>query len=151
MDLQLMDQRNSSKCASALCFVFIILLPHLALTVFTSQCQSDWFFAILRQRNLCSEFILFSYFSFQTYGQSPGADIATQNSSSHLSPKAPSNVFASMFFGELKPSLQFCCSAVSFDNKIQEINANLKSLLFYYICYLLSYTLVASLQVYISY
>ncbi|XP_004567713.1 transcription factor 12 [Maylandia zebra] len=32
------------------------------------------------------------------YGQSPGADIATQNSSSHLSPKAPSNVFASMFF-----------------------------------------------------
>uniref|UniRef100_A0A3B4GYB5 BHLH domain-containing protein n=1 Tax=Pundamilia nyererei TaxID=303518 RepID=A0A3B4GYB5_9CICH len=28
----------------------------------------------------------------------PGADIATQNSSSHLSPKAPSNVFASMFF-----------------------------------------------------
>uniref|UniRef100_A0A3Q4H0B3 BHLH domain-containing protein n=1 Tax=Neolamprologus brichardi TaxID=32507 RepID=A0A3Q4H0B3_NEOBR len=53
---------------------------------------------ILRQRNLCSEFILFSYFSFQAYGQSPGADIATQNSSSHLSPKAPSNVFASMFF-----------------------------------------------------
>lgn len=31
MDLQLMDYRNSSKCASALCFVFIILLLQPAL------------------------------------------------------------------------------------------------------------------------
>ena len=35
MDLQLMDYRNSSKCASALCFVFVILLLQLALAVFT--------------------------------------------------------------------------------------------------------------------
>lgn len=31
MDLQLMDYRNSSKCASALCFVFVMLFLHRAL------------------------------------------------------------------------------------------------------------------------
>lgn len=35
MDLQLMDYRNSSKCASALCFVFVILFLRHALAVFT--------------------------------------------------------------------------------------------------------------------
>lgn len=40
MDLQLMDYRNSSKCASALCFVSLILLLQLALAAFTCAIQT---------------------------------------------------------------------------------------------------------------
>lgn len=107
MDLQLMDYRNSSKCASALCFVFVMLfLQHVLAAFMCHVWGEDWFKGLRTHRNVLFMYIIYGLELFtssllQVYGQSPTNDDINQNSSLHPSIKAPSNVLASTFFGKL--------------------------------------------------
>lgn len=111
MDLQLMDYRNSSKCASAppLCFrnAASSARPgsggHVRPFNGRGRLLTN---VIYRETELPASSKTRS--PLQVYGQSPTDDDINQNPSLHPSIKASSNVLASSFFGELthtRPSL----------------------------------------------
>lgn len=111
MDLQLMDYRNSSKCASAPPLCFRNAAPSTVTCARTNThrmpvCEGYLF--------ICPELRPpHTRYSSprQVYGPSPTDDDINQNSTLHSSIKASGNLLASSFFGELahrqgRPSLR---------------------------------------------
>lgn len=103
MDLQLMDYRNSSKCASAPPLCFRNAAPS-GVTCARANAhrlpvrEAYFIFPELRPPHTRSPLLSSPR---QVYGPSPTDDDINQNSTLHSSIKASGNLLASSFFGEL--------------------------------------------------